>query len=298
MELQQLRFALTVAEHLHFTRAAEHLHVSQPHLSREIRALEAELEVMLFQRNTRRIQLTDAGQVFVRQLRHVLEDLDAACRAARAVHSGRRGRIRLGFVGSVTYSWLPHLVQRFRSSYPDVDVDIRSEMLTGWQVEALHADRLDAGVLRAPVNDPRIRTTTLATEPMVLALPDNHPLTEHTDAVSLAAARDEQFITYGDTTSSATHTLMLAACLKAGFTPHVGQTVADTHTLVSLVAAGMGVALVPESTTHFAVPGVRYRRLRGHPPHIELALAWTGDLRQRPLLTNFVQLATTQGPFG
>lgn len=295
MELQQLRYFIAVAEHMHFTKAAEHLHVSQPHLSRAVRALEDELDIVLFQRSTRRIHLTEAGTVFLHQLRHVFDDLDGACRSARAVHTGYRGRLRLGFVGSVTYSWLPRLVRRFRSAYPDVDVDIRSEMLTGWQAEALRADRLDAGVLRTPVQDPDLHTATLAVEPMVLALPANHPLASADTAVPVTALRDERFINYSDTLSSATHRVVLATCLDAGFAPRTTQAVADTHTLVSLVAAGIGVALVPAATQHFAVTGVEYRQLANRPPSIELAVAWLGELEGRPILANFIRLATGDG---
>jgi len=288
MELQQMRYFLAVAEREHFTRAAEDLHVSQPHLSRSVRELERELGVELIRRTTRSVRLTPAGQVLLDRLSHALNGIESACAECQAVHDGIRGRLRLGFVGSVTYSWLPLLVRSLRRKYPDVEVQIHSEMLTGPQVAALHDDVLDVGIMRTPA-DTSLHSVLLAQESLVAALPSGHSSAD-AETVDLTDLSNERFITYANRAGSTTYRLVLEACLQSGFAPHSALAVDDTHTLVSLVAADMGVALVPESTTRFAVDGVCYRSLRTEHPRLDLVACWTDDLDKSPLVANFVDL--------
>lgn len=288
MELQQLRYFLAVARLEHFSRAADELHVSQPHLSRLMRAFERELGVELFRRTTRSVALTPAGRVLRDRLARALDDIEAACAEARAVHAGLRGRIRLGFVGSVTYSWLPLLVRSFREAYPDVEVEIHSEMLTGPQVSALREGSLDVGIMRTP-GDPSLHNVLLAHEQLVVALPAGHPYAG-TEPLDPAVLANDRFINYANRSGSTTRRVVLEACLQAGFAPQTELAVDDTHTLVSLVAAGIGVALVPASTTRFAVDGVCYRSLPDRYPHLDLVACWTEESESSPLVTNFAEL--------
>ena len=283
-----MRFFLAVAEREHFTRAAEELHVSQPHLSRSVRELERELGVELIRRTTRSVRVTPAGRVLRDRLSTALCDIDSACAESQAVHAGFRGRLRLGFVGSVTYSWLPLLVRSFRREYPDVEVQIQSEMLTGPQVTALHDDVIDVGIMRTP-GDAGLHSVLLAQEPLVVALPSGH-LCADADTVDLADLSGERFITYANRAGSTTYRLVLEACLQSGFAPQTALAVDDTHTLISLVAADMGVALVPESATRFAVDGVCYRSIPGQYPHLDLMACWAHHLDESPLVANFVNL--------
>lgn len=284
-----MRYFVAVAEREHFTRAAEDLHVSQPHLSRLVRSLEHELGVTLIQRTTRSVQLTPAGRVLRDRLSRALDDIDAACEECRSVHAGFRGRLRLGFVGSVTYSWLPLLVRSFRRKYPDVQVEIFSEMLTGPQVTALHDDAIDVGVMRARADHDNLNELVLAREGLVVALPSEHAQAA-ADTVDLRELADERFMMYADQAGSTTYRLVLESCLRAGFAPQITQTADDTHTLISLVAANMGVALLPESATTFAVNGVCYRPLGPDYPRLDLVACWSRDISSDPLTRNFVDL--------
>lgn len=288
MELQQLRYFSAVAERLHFTKAAAELNIAQPHLSREIRRLERDLGVKLFDRTTRQVQLTEAGAAFLDHVRSVFLEVEQAKGAAQAVHSGQVGKIVGAFAGSVTYSWLPFLIREYRGRFPNVDVEIRSEMLTGTQVEALIKGRIDFGLLRPPVENLNISTMTLDIEPLIVAVPSTHRLATIAAGVPISELAKERFITYLGSAST-TQKAVLQTCLSAGFVPTIVQAVVDTHSLISLVAAGMGIALVPRSAQHFTVAGVIYLPLAENEFRIPLLLAWR-KTPERQVVRNFVGL--------
>ena len=288
MELQQLRCFAAVAEHLHFTRAAESVKLAQPHVSREIGRLERELGVKLFVRSTRQVQITQAGQEFLASVTSIFDELEQGAAKARSVHNGKRGTLVAAFAGSTTYSWLPFMTNAYRRRYPQVDMEIRSEMLTGSQVDALINGRIDIGLLRPPVNNDKVATLMLDNEPLVVAVPRDHRLSTVGGAITVAELEPERFIGYRGLASN-THKAVVKACLNAGFVPNVVQTVADTHSLVSLVAAGMGIAVVPRSTQHFAVPGVKYLTLARDSVRLPLLMGWRAS-PERPIVRNFVEL--------
>lgn len=288
MDLQQLRYFLSVAEREHFTQAAEAMHVSQPHLSRLVRNLEHELGIQLLQRTTRSVRLTVAGEVFRDRVSAGLKEIDSAARDAQAAHAGFRGQLRIGFVGSVTYSWLPLLVRTFRELYQDVTIRIFNDMLTENQVSALHEGVIDVGIMRPP-SDADVQKIVLASEELVVALPSDDPHAEH-DRVQLDELSSAQFIMYTSEASSAMYRQTLEACFQAGFVPQVALSVGDTHTLISLVAAGMGLALIPKSACSFAVDGVSYRKLEAPQSRIDLLACWEGDLNGKPILANFTRI--------
>lgn len=289
IETRQLNYFCVLANHLHFTRAADALHVSQSYLSREIKRLEEELGVPLFTRTSRQVALTEAGRGFLRQAHSVLAGLDDAVTTARAIHHGEHGAIRVAFVGAVTYSWLPTVVRACREQYPDVSITIRSEMGSGAQVQALLTDEIDVGLLRLPVDSPDLVTKLVNEEPLIVALPATHDLSDR-EEVPLELLAKEPFITYSSSLDTNTRKAVIAACLDCNFHPHIRQAVSETHTLVSLVGAGMGVALVPESTRHLKVDGVVYRRLAGPQKTLSLALAWRRSDQDLNLLRNFTNV--------
>ncbi len=175
MELRQLQYFLTVAEELNFSRAAERLQITQPPLSLQIQHLERELGVLLFYRNNRHVELTDAGKVFADEVRKMLDYLRRAIENTKRTHHGEIGKLTVGFVGSATYDILPMVLREFRSLYPDVQVHLL-ELPTPKQIEALREDEIDVGVLRPPVHDENIRTEIVSSVPCVLAVPKQHPL--------------------------------------------------------------------------------------------------------------------------
>jgi DNA-binding transcriptional LysR family regulator len=272
MELRHIRYFIAVAEECHFGRAAERLHIAQPPLSQQIKQLEAELGVQLLVRSTRRVELTQAGERYLERARAIVAGVEEAGREAVRVAAGEVGRVSLGFVGSTTYELLPRLTRVLRQELPLVELDLHGEMLTPDQVAGLHDGTLDLAFLRPPVRDPDLRLKVLRREPLVAVLPEAHPLAA-LEAVPLPDLRAEPFVSFLSQHRSVTFDAVFDACLAAGFEPDVRQEVAETSTLVSLVAAGLGVALVPESVQHLRVTGAVYRPLEGEPAGIELAVA-------------------------
>lgn len=271
MELRHLRYYVAVAEECHFGRAAERLHIAQPPLSQQIKQLEAELGVTLLTRSTRKVELTPAGAVFLERARAILAGVAEAADEVVLVAEGRIGRVSIGFTGSATYELLPTLSRRLRRALPGVELDLRGELLTPLQEAALLDGSLDIGFLRPPVRSEQISVHTLRREPLVAVLPESHPLAAR-EAIALPDLATETFVGYPSQHRSVVHDAVLAACRSAGFTPNATE-VAETSTLVSFVAAGLGVALVPASVQHLGITGATYRPLVGPAPTVELAVA-------------------------
>jgi DNA-binding transcriptional LysR family regulator len=272
MELRRIQYFVAVAEEAHFGRAAERLQMAQSPLSQQIKALEAEMGVALFQRTTRKVELTAAGERFLPRARAILASVDEAVTEAAQVADGRLGRIAIGFTGSATYDLLPSLVRALRADLPGIELDIHGEMLTPDQVAALLDGTLDLGLLRPPVRTAEVDVHVLRREPLIAVLPEHHPLADR-DRVQLSDLRDDPFITYPSRNRSVVYEAVIDACERAGFFPRTIDEVAETSTLVSFVAAGLGVALVPASVQHLRITGATYLPLAGTTREVELALA-------------------------
>ena len=275
MELRHLRYFVAVAEECHFGRAAQRLHIAQPPLSQQIKQLETELGVQLLTRSTRRVDLTPAGAQYLERARSILANVDAARDEAQLIRDGRMGRVTIGFTGSATYELLPGMSRMLRTELPGLELDLRGELLTPSQVTGLVDGTLDIGFLRPPVQVPEVEVRPLRREPLVVVLPETHPQAGQAQ-VALADLAEEPFITYPSQHRSVVHDAVLDACQTAGFTPRATE-VAETSTLVSFVAAGLGVALVPESVQHLRITGAVYRPLAGTSPTVELAVATRRD---------------------
>lgn len=272
MELRHLRYFVAVAEERHFGRAAQRLHMAQPPLSQQIKALEAELGVQLLERSTRRVDLTPAGERYLVRARAVLASVQAAAGEARRVQQGEIGHLRIGFTGSATYELLPRLARVLRRDLPGLTLELHGEMLTPSQVSALKAHTIDLAFLRPPVHDPEIELHVLRSEPLVAVLPETHPFASRASVV-LADLRDEVFISYPSQHASVTFDAVISACSRAGFAPKEIHEVAETSTLVSFVAAGLGVALVPASVQHLQITGAVYRPISDVRHEVGLAVA-------------------------
>ena len=271
MELRHLRYFQAVAEERHFGRAAERLHMAQPPLSQQIRQLEDELGVRLLDRNTRRVELTDAGRAYLERVRAILGEVDDAGEEARRVAAGLQGRLVVGCVGSATYSLLPALARTLREELPGVDVAFRGEMLGPAQVEALLDREIDLALLRPPVDEPALRLTTVRRDRLIVALPEGHRLAGRR-RLRVADLRGEDLVAHASR-GSVMHGTVVALCREAGFEPRVRHEVAETSTLVTFVAAGLGVAVVPEPVAQLGVAGATYRPLTARAAGIELAAA-------------------------
>lgn len=270
--VRHLRYFVTVAEERHFGRAAERLHMAQPPLSQQIRRLEAEVGVELFVRTTRRVDLTAAGAAYLERARAILAEVDDAADEARRVAAGAVGRLAVGCVGSATYSLLPALSRRLAEELPGIDFAFRGEMLVADQVEALRTGAIDVALLRPPVDDASLRLTRLREERLVVAVPTGHRLAARKQ-VRVADLADADLIVHSAGRRSAMYDVVRGLFADAGVTPHIRHEVGETSTLVTLVAGGLGVAVVPEPVRALALDGVAYRALVRPARTVELAVA-------------------------
>jgi DNA-binding transcriptional LysR family regulator len=259
MELRTLRYFVTLAEELHFGRAAQRLAITQPPLSLSIRGLEEELGVRLFARTRRQVALTYAGATFLEQARDILARAGAAVDLARAADRGAVGRLDIGFMSASIYTLLPPVLREFAASHPGVRLELR-ELTLPQQATALRRRDIHVGFVRPPVTDAELIAEPLLDEPLVVALPSGHPLA----ALRRIAARrlaGERFVMFQRIPGLVLHDLVLGFCLQEGFTPNVTQEASQTHAVVGLVSAGIGVALVPASAQEIRLR-VEFRRSR------------------------------------
>jgi DNA-binding transcriptional LysR family regulator len=286
VELRQLRYFVAVAEELHFRRAAARLHVSQPPLSHQIRQLERELGCQLLQRTRRRVELTAAGQAFLRDARALLIELDSAVETARRIDAGQTGRLHISFVGSALLSIVPLAVQRFRAARPDVELVLR-ERSTVDQQRAVAEGTVDVGLIRPPIEpSDQLRVEHVMREQTVAALPVDHPLTT-LRRVPLARLAAEPLVLFPRGQAPGFHDVLISSLAATGAQARVVQYAPEMLTIVGLVAAGIGVSLAPASVARLALDGVAYRPVIGA-PHSEL-VAITRANEDAPLVRAFIE---------
>jgi DNA-binding transcriptional LysR family regulator len=285
VELRQLRYFVAVAEELHFRRAAARLHISQPPLSQQIARLEQELGARLLNRTRRRVELTPAGEAFLRDARAMLAELEVAVATAQRIDSGQAGRLRVSFVGSALLSVLPGIVQRFRAARPEVEIELR-ERSTVEQLRAVSSGVADVGLVRPPVEvEEDLRTRAVMRERTVAAIPSGHALAA-LRRVPLRRLAAEPLVLFPRRQAPGFHDLLIGRLAASGTSPHVVQYAPEMLTIIGLVAAGVGVSPVPASVSRLAVEGVAYRPLSGA-PDTEL-LAVTRAREPSPLVEAFV----------
>ncbi len=293
IELRHLRSFVAVAEALHFGRAARTLGIAQPPLSQQIKRLEERLGIELFHRTRRHVELTDAGAVLLDEARELLAHAARVTEAVRHAATGTAGTIRMGYVGSAAHEVLPTLLRRFRDEVPDARMAL-TELATTEQVAAIAAGAMDAGLVRMPVSSPDVSTQPLVEEPLVIALPDFHPLA-HRRRLPLAALAGERFVLFGRRLNPLFHDEVISACHDAGFSPDVVQEAGEMPTIVGLVAAGLGVSLVPASMERLRTDGLVYIPLQGPGVRIAIALAWRHE-RPSPLVRTLIGVARDTWP--
>ncbi|RVT96623.1 LysR family transcriptional regulator [Rhodovarius crocodyli] len=275
METRLLRAFTAVAETLHFARAAEALGISPPSLTEQIRELERRLDARLFARTKRSVALTDAGRLYLEEVRPALAQLDRAALLARQAGRGERGIVEIGFTASAAYSGvLAKNVAVWRHDHPELELHFH-EMESIPQIEALAEGRLDIGFLRLPVMEPPgIVTARLLREALLIALPAAHPLAAE-ESVAPAALAPEGFIVTDQDTSTSFHHLTLAVGSQGGFKPRVTHRGRDLIAVTALVGLGLGIAVVPDSLCRsLNLPGVVYRPLKGAAVMAEIAAAF------------------------
>lgn len=288
MDMRHLRYFIAVAEELHFTRAAARLHIAQPPLSRQIRELEEELGVTLLNRTQRRIELTDAGQVFLDKARQVLAAADSAIVETQRAQRGQIGKLAVGFFEQTAYTMLPPILHAFQERFPEVDVQLRWYPVVE-QVKALQRGDVDIAFVRPAVDLGGVSTELLLKESFVLAVPRDHRFAQQ-EVVSLKECAGERLINYTQALAPDYYAAIVQACAAAGIVPGDFLEVGQVYTALGLVSAGVGLAFVPASVQRVRFDDVVYKPLREKRLHSLAYLAWT---RPHPsaLLTSFVATA-------
>jgi len=264
MDLRHLKYFVAVADEQNFTRAAEKLHISQPPLSRQIQQLEEELGLPLFERGTRPVRLTEAGRFFYTHATRLLEQAAEAIRTTRRIAQAER-RLAIGFVSSSMYGALPELLRRFRAQRPQVQL-VLLEMSTIEQIDALKTGRIDVGFGRIRLDDPALKREVLREEPLVLAIPLSHELADSTEPVSLAEVARFNNLVYPRSPRPSYADQVLSLFRDMGLEPAGVHEVQELQTALGLVAAGIGVCLVPFSVQRLRPDEVMYRPMRE--PHL------------------------------
>lgn len=289
LDSRQLRYFVAVAEELHFARAAERLHMSQPPLSQQIRQLERQLGVQLFERTQRSVKMTAAGEVLLTQARVVLGRLETAVELVQSAARGEAGLLRLGYTAASAYSLVPAVIRAYKQRHPAVEVTLH-EQLSPEQLMELSERRLDVGLVRPFAARPNLIAEKLVEEQLVLALPANHRLAEH-QTIDVRQLEGLALIGFSATAAGYFHDMIEALLRNAGVTPRIVQRATQPHTVISLVSAGLGVAVVPDASAHIHIEGVVYRELDAdNRPKPEIHLCWRTD-NNSPLLRNFLATA-------
>ncbi|EJO5057586.1 TPA: LysR family transcriptional regulator [Pseudomonas aeruginosa] len=294
MELRHLRYFIAVAEELHFGRAAERLGISQPPLSQQIQALEEEIGARLFERTNRRVELTDAGRLFLDESRQVLAQVDKAVLLARRAHLGELGELKIGFTSSAPFtSTIPSSIHAFRKAYPDVHLDLQ-EMSSRQVLKALLEESLQVGVIRPLALSDAVHWVELFREPLVAVLRADHPLAAGSeDGLAIAALAEEPFVFFPRSYGTGLYDQVIALTRQAGFSPRIAQEASEAMTIIGLVSAGLGVSILPASFRRTRVDGVVYRTLSD--PEATTAV-WLVRRQNEgsPLALSFIDLVTRE----
>lgn len=271
MELRHLRYFVAVAEEKHMTRAAERLGIQQPPLSMQIRALEQELDVQLFRRQPRGMELTEAGAAFLVRARAILDDVDRAVATTRRTARGEEGRVVVGFTSSAPFHpFVPRVMRAFRDVAPLVSL-VLEESGSSELVQGLHNEDIDAAFIRSPVADVvGLTVRTILEEKMLVALPTGHMFARRSSfsramLLPLSELAKETFVLYKRPGGPGLYDTIIAACKSAGFSPRVGQEAPRIISTLNLVAAGIGVSIVPASLQRLQMDGIVYRKLEDMP---------------------------------
>jgi DNA-binding transcriptional LysR family regulator len=288
IDLRQLRQFIAVAEELHFHRAAARLNMSQPPLTAAVRKLETEIGAELIERGNKTVRLTAAGTAFLEEARRTVAQADRAVSVAREAAAGRSGTVRLCYVGSSLYGRLPRLIGQFRQEAPHVRLEVR-EATSAQQIRMLRDDRADIGLAVMPVPDTAdMSVHVFDSDRLAMALPRRHRLAR--EKVRLEALADEPFVLWPAPEGKGFHMRAIRLCAEAGFVPTIVQEAHGMHAVLSLVAMGAGVSLVPANMSSFRTEEVAYYPIPDAAAAFDLGLCWR-DAPQPPAVMRFIALA-------
>lgn len=292
-EFVQLRCFVAVAEELHFGRAADRLNMTQPPLSRHVQQLERVLNVKLLERSSRSVKLSAAGRVFLIEARRILKIAEEAALATRRVAGGDGGSLTLGFIPASSYQVLPRLVSSMTALMPHVTLLLK-ELVSADQVEALFSNRIDAAILRMPLDRRGLETMTIQRDRFLLAVPSNHPLGAPDKVVTLADLDRQPFIMFAPIESRYNYDIVSNILRSANVEPNFVQYAREIHTILSLVGSSIGLALVPESAKSLNIANVVLRDVKTDKNLFsEFTLAWRKHA-DSPALSVFVEVVARE----
>ena len=288
LDIHELQPFLVLADELHFRKASERLFISQPALSKTIRKLEEKVGGPLFLRTRRKVVLTESGRVLVPIAERLFRESKAAFELAQQSAAGRAGSLNIGFGVASVSEILPRTILHFHRAYPNIELHMR-DMSTPAQLSGLLNGKIDIGMVRMPVDDPRLAAIPLFHERLVAAVPRALPFD---NKKGLASLRDRPFIMYPRAVSETYHGHFLAVCRSSGFTPRVVQEASELFTILNFVRAGLGVSLVPYSAVRMHVPGVRLHDLHLPEAQWSIGLAWNKSSDKRAMIRRFAEIIT------
>ena len=286
MDLRQIRYFLALATELNYTRAASQLNISQPPLTRHIQQLEHSIGVMLFDRSTRGVALTQAGKIFLEEARKIVALADQAVNKTKLAHQGQIGRLDIGIFGSSTISVIPTLLIELRKTYPDIIISLQNTTKTQ-QIDGVREKHLDIGFNRIYPSVPDLAVETVMIENLYVALHKDHPFANN-QTIEVKDLVDQPFILFPNNVRPSFADNVIMLCSNAGFAPNVVHDVEDIFTAIALVSAGLGIAIVPESAISLRLSGVRYHLLDAKEAKVDLSCVYRPD-NQSPALLAFLE---------
>lgn len=292
MELRHLKYFQAVAEELHFGKAAARLKMAQPPLSLQIRQLEEEIGVPLFLRTKRSVELTEEGKVLLEKVYPLFENLEKAIETVKMVSRGEVGEIVIGFIATAAYDILPTIIKHYRNQYPGIHVVLK-QFTTSEQLKALQEGTIHIAILSEPKENEKINFEIIRKEPLVIAMPKEHPLATKTSSLELVNLSNDPFIITRRTANQSYYDAVINCCYQAGFSPLIEQETGEMSTVISLVAAGIGIALVPASMQLLLQNEVVYQKIKNSQFNTVTAFAWRSDNRS-PIVHAFIDLVKEQ----
>ncbi|MCG3088266.1 LysR family transcriptional regulator [Sporosarcina cyprini] len=286
MEIRQLMYFVAVAEELHFGKAAKRLGMTQPPLSQQIKKLEEYLEVELFYRTKRKVALTEAGRYFYRETMKINTDLNAAIQNTKLINSGMLGSLKIGF--GPDYGTLTKILKMYEQKYPDVQIQLE-QMPTSEQLIALDKKEIHIGLLPGPIERKNIQSNVVAEYPYQVVLPINHPLAKEIEGIDLLQLKDENFIMTPREIGPAYYDAIINICNTAGFNPHIRKKTHELQTILPLVAANMGIAIVPALISYFNRGEVVFLPIRNCDVTMKNCIAWNTEARL-PIVDLFIEM--------
>ena len=292
MDQFSLQCFVVLAEQLHFRRAAELVHITQPAMSQQLRRLEERLGAALVERSTREVRLTAAGRVFLREARRTLAQMDRASELARRTHRGEVGQLTVGTTAPCLYVVLPEVARLVRERSPGLGLVVH-ELTTAEQERALRSGAIDVGLVHPPTEDPDLRSLEVATPPFWAALPAGHPRADQ-PSTSLAELADEDFVLFPRDIAPQLYDTVITACRAEGFSPRIAAHAHPAQSIIAMVAGGFGIGLIAARVQRLDRPGVVYRPLTGPVPRLGIAVL-TGPGEPEAAARTFVQAAVDVG---